>query len=262
MPLTALSNDSVALSCWAHHLPQLRSFRSLTLTESLAAAPQLQRLVLSCYDTGDVNNLLSLAQQWWRRMGCPPLLTNGSINKDEWQRHSADNVAQPLERSGSLLPAPLIRELIVNRGCEPFNSVTFPYLALLPHLRLLVCALLAKDLPALGLLPQLEELRLRSVSYDNSRIVEPLADSSLRTLGGLPLSRLHTLRLHNVDEREGECVIGDTLLFGNEPDFPWGGRPPSPRSACRGSKSACWAISGSWPSSKSAPLCASSAPCR
>jgi len=97
-------------------------------------------------------------------------------------------------------------------------ALAFPYLALLPHLRVLECKLRMMVLTALGLLPQLEELRLWPVRKGDG--VEAWVDGSLHMLGGLPLPQLHTLRLRNSAERESRCSVKKDGISGGDPDFP------------------------------------------
>jgi len=225
-PFTALYVENTpGIGSLLHHLPQLRELTyktdRLSIAEAIVLAPQLRKLVLLCGMREPL--LVSLLQQFWRRMGCPPLQTGGRVDEDEWQKHFDfldPELLQPVQ--GSVCAAsPLLRELVVHRNIESLPAVAFPYLTLLPHLRVLDCALRTKDLLALGLLPQLEELRLRSADGD-----EPIghwSDVVLYTLGVVPLARLYTLRLCNDDETHCECKKNRETLRAADPDFPWGG---------------------------------------
>jgi hypothetical protein len=142
------------------------------------------------------------------------------VDEVEWQRHLADRFRHPTEFAVVDSSAPVIRVLRCagkRYGISAIPARAFPYLAHLPHLRELECGLLPQGIRALGLLPQLEKLRLWLVPGTdfsaNSRI---WTADAVRRLGGLPLHRLHTLRLEGDDERN-QWHEGMGM---NDPDFP------------------------------------------
>jgi len=230
MPLTALRlADDVSIGPLLHYLPQLRELCCCNdMDESTVAAIAAASQLLTFEVLGRTMELLLLLQHWWRRMGCPALETNGCVDEGDWEDHLDEQESEQLQ--GSASAAPLLRELIVSDDILP--GVAFPYLAHLPHLRVLECKLRMTELAALGLLPQLEELRLRP-AWTPQRGVEQWIDAGLRTLGGLPLLRLHTLRLFNTDERWSECSVYDEGISGDDPDFPWGEPNNHERLRCR-----------------------------
>jgi len=101
MPLTALRLQMPSsLSLLLQHLPHLRELSSRHSLDrpalsAVAAAPQLQKLILGYANYEDV---LSLLKQWWRRMGCPLLRTDGRVDEEEWRRWNIAEQADPLER--------------------------------------------------------------------------------------------------------------------------------------------------------------------
>jgi len=229
MPFTSLHvsyRASFGLGSLLHHLPQLRDLACTAngqpIAEAVSTAPQLTKLAVS--DRTPHVQQLRLLHCWWRRMGCPSLQTDGRVDEAEWEEHLVDQAEQPLESVGP----PLLRELIVQCREDTLPAEAFPYLAHLSNLRVLECTLLVKDLRALGLLPQLEELRLLPVfEYDSLFIdyrVEEWTDAALLALGDLPLLHLHTLRLGTEDEAERKCKSGQEPRGGDDPDFPWGRR--------------------------------------
>jgi len=228
MPLTALGGEgasSVGIGPLLHHLPQLEELSRFNVkwrsTASVAAASKLQRFAIHAWESPD--DVVQVFQHWWHRLGCPPLRTNGRVDEAQWRKHleqkaSESEPVQPLESLAS--PTPGLRELVVRpvTFTEYLPIEAIPYMAHLPNLRVLECSLPISELPALGLLPQLEELRLRPTYCHN----EDWCNAALRALGRLPLPLLHTLRLCNTNERDVNLLLGDEQLKGPDPDFPWG----------------------------------------
>jgi hypothetical protein len=183
-----------------HHLPHL-SVCTLggpggeCCAESVAAAPNLTDL--TCCLPG--NGIASIAEEWWHRCGCPPLQYAGFVDEHKWQQHLAKRDDR---RSTALLAgkaSPVIRVLRCRIEADMYqmSAISFPYLAHLPHLRELECCLHANDVRTLGLLPQLEKLRVWLTELG----VCPWSNATVRTLGELPLHHLHSLRLEGDDER-------------------------------------------------------------
>jgi len=204
MPLTALhlAHGGNGIDPLLHHLPQLRELccgDDEPCAVSIAAAPHLQKLQVSTYV-----DALSIAKEWWRHAGCPPLRTDQQLS-------------QALE---PVAAAPPLRELIIEHYTESLPADVFPYLTHLPHLRVLECTLRMPELAELGVLPQLEELRLWPAQLGYFEY-ETWSDAGLRTLGGLPLPRLHSLCLNNKEERGSESRFDDEWIRTADPDFPW-----------------------------------------
>jgi hypothetical protein len=120
----------------------------------------------------------------------------------------------------------MLRCAVRRYGIFPIPACAFPYLAHLPQLRELECCLLPQDLCALGLLPQLEKLRLWLA--DNTFWNCPAvmwSNDAVRTLGELPLHHLHTLLLEG-DDKHSQRHQG---MRPEDPDFP-----------CQSTKSKLW----------------------
>lgn len=218
MPLTALGFSSVELPMWRllHHLPQLRELTCSNvhgdLAASIAAAPQLQKLGFGGH--GTFKEVESVARQWWRRLGCPPLSIDGRVDQTEWQKHLQQTekaaetkvcrLSTESERNMDASPV-LLRELVIKFPLDgTASTILFPYLAHLPNLRVLECSLSSAHFPALGLLLQLEKLRLWP-GWVNGRHgyseQESWSDAGLQALGSLPLPWLRTLCLCAANER-------------------------------------------------------------
>jgi hypothetical protein len=200
-----------------HSLPHLSmcTLHGRCCAESVAAVPSLEELI--CAGCG----LANIAERWWRRCGCPPLQHAGFVDEQEWQEHWATRAQQPADADMVGTPAPVIRVLrcgIVHDG--PLTSPVpvfvwaFPYLAHLPHLRELECCLREKDLRALGLLTQLENLCLW-LTEQQSGAGLAWNNDAVRILGALPLQRLRSLRLEGVLERDRP----HEGMLSSDPDF-------------------------------------------
>jgi hypothetical protein len=121
-----------------------------------------------------------------------------------------------------------LRSCVERFGMDLMPACTFPYLAHFPQLRELECSLSPKDLRALGLLPQLETLRLWlcDVEADNPDVSPPWSNGMVRTLGELPLQQLRSLRLEGNDEHPR---MTGTSMQPEDPDF-----------LCPSTKSSLW----------------------
>jgi hypothetical protein len=221
MPLTQLTYDSPRYGGLQllHCLPHLTACTLLgnCWAPSVAAASSLEELTCA---GGEV---VGIAERWWRRCGCPPLQQADFVDEQEWQQHLTTRGRQPSEATvgDPVTVAPVIRALRCgpnDMGMVPVPACAFPYLAHLRQLRELECALHSKDVRALGLLPQLEALRLWL--YEENYwpgIGVPWSNDAVRTLGELPLHRLQSLRL----EDESQCNSWmDQGMWPDDPDFP------------------------------------------
>jgi hypothetical protein len=216
MPLTQLDyiNPYGGSFKWLHHLPHLSvcALVEECCAESVAAAPNLTDL--TCCLPG--NDIASIAEEWWRRCGCPPLQHAGLVDEQEWQQHLAERDDR---QSTALLAgqvSPVIR--VLRGGLDRFKTgefhlfaSSFPYLSHLPQLRELECCLCANDVRVLGLLHRLERLRLGLYEEDAH-----WSDELMRTLGELPLHRLRSLCLEGDDDRGRWYFEGDP----RKPDCP------------------------------------------
>jgi len=215
-------------------LLQRMSLIALSITECDALIPllhhlsHLQELTLS--GCGPWDSVLALLQQWWCLMGCSPLHTEPRVTaRAREQRTLADALGSAVAVVGA--PAAL-RELSFHDQRDmprALPAAAFPYLAHLPNLRVLECRLLDADLDALGLLPQLEELRLWAPCFGRDGWVSSSCkpgwyDDSLCTLGELPLPCLHMLRLLGDDEDFDGCneTAKHEFAVPNDPDVPSG----------------------------------------
>jgi hypothetical protein len=227
MPLAQLTHITHAGGSfqWLQHLPHL-SVCTLTAgccAESVAAAPSLD--TLSC----SADDIAGISEKWWRRCGCPPLQHASFVDVCKRRRHLTERSQQP---SASATVPPVIRVLRCGpdaAGMNPLYARVFPYLAHLPQLRELECCLLPQDLRALGLLTQLKKLRLWLVVNTFWNCLAAMwSNGAMRTLGQLPLHRLHTLRLEGDDEFQSDDIASEieeiSTIFGcfksDDPDFP------------------------------------------
>jgi hypothetical protein len=199
------------------HLPHLSvcELSGVCCEESVAAVPRLQTLSCSAYD------IEGIAERWWRRCGCPPRQHAGFVDEEKWQDHLTQRAHHHPAAAVAGTSAPVIRVLRCGsprlRGF-PMRARIFPYLAHLPQLRELECCLNPMDLRALALLPQLEQLTLWLTEFvRSSMLVYPWSNDAVRTLGELPLHRLHSLRLEGDDEQPKLTM---QVMQLDDPDFP------------------------------------------
>jgi hypothetical protein len=210
MPLTQLIRTGAKFADlqWLQYLPHLSvcTLGRECCAESVAAAPSLQDL------TCDGCAVVLIAAEWWRRCGYPPLQ---HLDQFEGRRHFSEGVCN---RTAAAVAPPIIR--VLRCPISPFRTLAsmparaFPYLAHLPLLRELDCCLSPSDFRALGLLPQLEKLRLNLSLYGAT--LESWRDELVRSVGALPLQRLLTLRLEGDDEHSQQHQD----MRPDDPDFP------------------------------------------
>jgi hypothetical protein len=205
-----------------NHLPHLSVCTLIEScdAESVAAVPSLTEL--ACIGS----DLMDVAVRWWRRRGCPPLQYVGFVDEDEWQQHLAARAGQPTEAAaeGAVQVVRTLRCGPYVAGLAAMSPFAFPYLAHLAQLRELECCLEPKGIRALGLLLQLESLRVWVLDTPSPSRMPAWRDNTVRTLGNLPLDQLRSLRLEGDD--------GHPRMTGSM-------RPKDPDYPCQKNKQTC-----------------------
>jgi hypothetical protein len=213
--------------CDADPSDRPRSVRLDACLQSVSASPRLQSLYCSVSWLAE-----RLAQLWWRRLG-EPQLDLSEFAEDQWAelqerlaKFEGDTdsnsavtsaaVASSGASASSSGPAAAISELQVPH-LHALNGCVIAYLAHLPQLHSLECALRPSDIRHLSLLRQLRSLTLRLKTFGSVWEGPQWTTAPVRDVGDacarLPL--LHTLRLEGNNE--------DPADGGNpaNPDFDW-----------------------------------------
>jgi hypothetical protein len=187
----------------------------------VADAPQLESLTCATVE------VMPLLQRWWRHLGRPELEVNSElVAPHKWEEHLAQRTAREAATAATATAdisaaigveamarqqLPAIRRLKLCASSlrqvryEFTSPIAFSYLAHLPHLRELDCFVHVWYLDALASMTQLESLTLTLSDEWNSERKAQWNDEMLRTLGGMPLQRLRTLRLEGSNENDFPC---------------------------------------------------------
>jgi hypothetical protein len=246
-----------------HHVHDLPSLRDVC-ADGAQWGVRSERGVGGCaVEVADVRQLESLTcaavevmpllQRWWRHLGRPELRVNGElVAPHKWEEHVAQRTAREAASTASVgIPVatgaesmarqqlPAIRRLKLCASSlrqiryEFTSPIAFSYLGRLPHLRELDCFVHVWYLDALASMTQLESLTLTLSDEWSSERKAQWNDEMVRTLGGMPLQRLHTLRLEGSNESDATNVYRSARP--QDSDFPC--QTPIMRSALRSARS-------------------------